>query len=498
MFCSKCGTEAIEGAAFCQKCGAKLLTDGAVQQMDKTVVNEEPTQAQPSTSNVCNDAEKLNVTLISAGNDKAYIIKMVREWTGLGLKESKELIENAPVLLKKGIAQEEAQAIKEALVKTGAVLAFANQEGNPVEIIVHCKACGAVLEDGSDTCKECGRVFASTPKKEHGTAEFDLKQLAEPEIRREITKGITEDFQQMPTSKKVLIGLGALLTAGLFAFILWAIFSSPIAIIVVAVGGYFVYYRWGAEYITAYKYRKRIKELHLPDGMSAQALLEALSGKFNYPNFKGIRYGNNGECIIDGRYSAYAVTIYDNGTASLEADLSVEGIPKRAIMLECMAICGYLNKYFNPSAPDDVVKDMKILNGVEKRRKTAAVVSAVATILIVAVIALEAALPGSLHRIVVPGAEVRGAYLSQYSEAVTIEEAFDNYFDNGKWSTYEADGYSYVVFSGACEYLGERADVRITFKITGEQFRVDGLDVNGVTQGDLMLYSLLSSVYEEY
>lgn len=494
MFCSKCGTKAIEGAAFCQNCGAKLQTDTSVHKFCTTVNDCEPVGSQFDTDEGT-VKKQLDVTLagVDDGN-KIKAIKAVRELTGLGLSESKDIVENAPTLLKECVSGAEAESIKALFREIGAVVTFSDQEGNNVDIVMHCKACGAVLEDDSNVCKACGSVFISSPKGSHNEAEFDFKQFTSPEVRKEIA----EDFKQMPTSKKVLLGAAVLFAAILILIILRAIFSSPIALMVVAVGGYFVYYRWGAEYITAYKYRKRIKNLHLPAGTSAQTLLEALSGKFNYPNFKGVRYGDNGECIIDGRYSAYTVTIYDNGTADLDANLIVDGIPKRTIMLECMAICGYLNKFFNPSATDDVVKDMKILNAVEKRRKIASVVSAIATVLIIAVIALEAALPGSLHRIMVPGAEVRGAYLTQYSDEVTIEEAFDNYFDNGKWSTYKETGYSYVVFTGNCEYLGSRADIRLTFKLTGENFRVDSLDVNGVTQGALIMYGLLSSVYEGY
>ena len=62
----------------------------------------------------------------------------------------------------------------------------------------------------------------------------------------------------------------------------------------------------------------------------------------------------------------------------------------------------------------------------------------------------------------------------------------------------EEDGYTYVVFTGVCEYLGERADARITFQITGEQFRTEQLDLNGVEQNDLILYAMLAKIYEEY
>lgn len=97
-----------------------------------------------------------------------------------------------------------------------------------------------------------------------------------------------------------------------------------------------------------------------------------------------------------------------------------------------------------------------------------------------------------------PGAGVREAYLTQYSEDVTVEEAFDGFFDQGKWSTYKENGYSYVAFNGVCEYLGEKVDARVIFKITGENFVVDQLDINGVEQNDLILYALLAKVYESY
>ena len=62
----------------------------------------------------------------------------------------------------------------------------------------------------------------------------------------------------------------------------------------------------------------------------------------------------------------------------------------------------------------------------------------------------------------------------------------------------EEAGYTYVVFTGNCEYMDERVDVSITFQITGEQFRADHLDINGVEQNDLILYGLFTKIYEGY
>lgn len=106
--------------------------------------------------------------------------------------------------------------------------------------------------------------------------------------------------------------------------------------------------------------------------------------------------------------------------------------------------------------------------------------------------------PDFISNVIQPGAEVRNAYLSQYSEDVTVEDALEEYFDNGKWDTYKEGGYSYVTFTGTCNYLGEKTDAKITFKITGENFIVDSLDLNGREQNDLILVLFLTEVYEDY
>ncbi|MBM7646732.1 large subunit ribosomal protein L7/L12 [Scopulibacillus daqui] len=60
------------------------------------------------------------VVLASAGNSKIKVIKVVREITGLGLKDAKELVDNAPKTLKEGVAKEEAEEMKAKLEEVGA------------------------------------------------------------------------------------------------------------------------------------------------------------------------------------------------------------------------------------------------------------------------------------------------------------------------------------------------------------------------------------------
>ncbi|MBM7663373.1 large subunit ribosomal protein L7/L12 [Bacillus mesophilus] len=63
---------------------------------------------------------EFDVILASAGDQKIKVIKVVREITGLGLKEAKDLVDNAPKALKEGVAKEEAEEIKAKLEEVGA------------------------------------------------------------------------------------------------------------------------------------------------------------------------------------------------------------------------------------------------------------------------------------------------------------------------------------------------------------------------------------------
>lgn len=61
-----------------------------------------------------------DVVLAAAGDKKIEVIKVVREITGLGLKEAKDLVEGAPKSLKQGVAKADAEAMKKKLEEVGA------------------------------------------------------------------------------------------------------------------------------------------------------------------------------------------------------------------------------------------------------------------------------------------------------------------------------------------------------------------------------------------
>ena len=66
------------------------------------------------------EKDEFDVELVSAGSSKVKVIKAVREITGLGLKEAKELVDNAPKVVKEGVSKAEAEEIKAKLEEQGA------------------------------------------------------------------------------------------------------------------------------------------------------------------------------------------------------------------------------------------------------------------------------------------------------------------------------------------------------------------------------------------
>ena len=63
-----------------------------------------------------------NVVLASAGDQKIKVIKVVRNATGLGLKEAKDLVDGAPKTVKEGASKDEAEEIKAKFTEAGAVI----------------------------------------------------------------------------------------------------------------------------------------------------------------------------------------------------------------------------------------------------------------------------------------------------------------------------------------------------------------------------------------
>ena len=84
--------------------------------------------AAPAAAGAAPAAEEktsFDVVLKDAGANKIQVIKVVRDATGLGLKEAKDLVDGAPKTVKEGVAKEEAEALKAKFTEVGAVIELA-------------------------------------------------------------------------------------------------------------------------------------------------------------------------------------------------------------------------------------------------------------------------------------------------------------------------------------------------------------------------------------
>ena len=68
------------------------------------------------------EKSEFDIVLTDAGSNKISVIKVVRDATGLGLKEAKELVDGAPKTIKEGVAKEEAEELKAKFVEAGATV----------------------------------------------------------------------------------------------------------------------------------------------------------------------------------------------------------------------------------------------------------------------------------------------------------------------------------------------------------------------------------------
>jgi large subunit ribosomal protein L7/L12 len=66
------------------------------------------------------EKSEFDVVLKAAGGSKLAVVKLVKELTGLGLKEAKELVDNAPSNIKEGVSKDEAEGLKSSLEEAGA------------------------------------------------------------------------------------------------------------------------------------------------------------------------------------------------------------------------------------------------------------------------------------------------------------------------------------------------------------------------------------------
>lgn len=76
--------------------------------------------AAPAAAEAAEEKSSFDIELADAGANKINVIKVVKEVTGLGLKESKDIVDGAPKMVKEGVAKAEAEEIKKKFEEAGA------------------------------------------------------------------------------------------------------------------------------------------------------------------------------------------------------------------------------------------------------------------------------------------------------------------------------------------------------------------------------------------
>lgn len=493
MFCHKCGANLSDTAEFCHKCGTKVVHANEPKPVTETTdITQTENSNEPIKENAASN-ETVNVRLISFSDHKMSVIKAVMKSMETTLAEAKDIVEFAPITLKKSVPIEEAELLKRVLTQAGAEIEFTDQNDKPIRAAIHCKNCGSELPDDAESCHSCGQKLDIPDKYKPDEPQKEILPHNWTEFK--------EYFKAMSLFRKIIAVFAACFGIILIVFavmliivIFKLIFSSVVSAVITIAVVYIVYQKFGAVRVAQNAYNHAGNKLHFDKNMDSSSVFDALNGKFNYPYFKGIRYNEAGSCVIEGKYTDYTIVFREKGCAKLEYDITGKEEKLRLILREATSIHGYLNKFFDPELPYDAIKDFRKLKLAEKQQNGIQIAISTASAILIAVFVIYMVKPD----IIKPGAAVRGSYLSQYSDKVTIEEAFDSFFAKEKWRTYKENGYSYVAFTGVCEFMEKSVDVRINFKITGDNFRVDSMDINGVEQGDLMVALLLEKIYEEY
>lgn len=434
-----------------------------------------------------------SLVLKSIGKNKVKVIKVLCEVTGVSLKEAKDIVEgvcNGKEYTINNIPEENVQTVLDRFTQVGACIVVMGDDVGEISA-----NCDPKSDDGPRDDKNIFAGFIMSLK-------VNMRKLKDLWNAARTTKDSKTVFAAI--SIFLIIGICVLLILGIIGNIL----TTPSLLLGLIVLCYFLYQRFGATFIVLMLYESTSNKIQLPDGMNSKSMMETLEEKFDYPYFEGIQCGENGECIIKGKYAECQVIFNSDGITYLSCkeikheDLKFYSNSEQRLRegyLEAMAIRSYMNKFFNPTMTTNADRDFNRLKSMEKQKKLLSPALSYCAAVICLIICVKIFFPNLFQYITSPGREVRGAYLSQYSTEVTVGEAFDNYFDKGKWRKYKGDdGYKYVAFTGTCDYSGQTTDVRITFKITGDNAMIDQVELNGQEQNGLVEIALLLDIYSGY
>ena len=96
------------------------MTTGDVTKLVTAAKADESLAGGGAAGDAGEEKSEFDVVLTAAGGSKLAVVKLVKELTGLGLKDAKELVDGAPKTIKEGVSKDEAEGFKKSLEEAGA------------------------------------------------------------------------------------------------------------------------------------------------------------------------------------------------------------------------------------------------------------------------------------------------------------------------------------------------------------------------------------------
>ena len=246
----------------------------------------------------------------------------------------------------------------------------------------------------------------------------------------------------------------------------------------------------------------------LPQGYDKESVMERLKKDLSYAAMEEIYYNEDGNICIGGKYAQYALEIREGrlfcwsggsdikkGEGIVCALASVfaafdRGVARETEEIEC--IRAYILKIFDHDAPINARTKYTAMETAAHRSKLAILgIVAALTILIFIVLDNNGVFNDNSD-------DIQASYFTQYSETITIGQAFEDFFADSEWVDYEQGASEYVDFKGECLWDDERAQMLMTFTISGQRFEITSIKINGEEIPVIFHAELLQAIYDSY
>lgn len=237
-----------------------------------------------------------------------------------------------------------------------------------------------------------------------------------------------------------------------------------------------------SPYIIETRSEKLLDGVSVPQYWSNDDLMDLLRDTLRIRTMQSLYFDETGSVAIKGKHAVYVVKI---SAECPRLSVTIQGSNEAAAYQEADYIQCSIAKLFNSTHPENPEAMYQTLAMIRRS-------SLMAGISVVAFIALLAA-PFLLNHFGSRG--IANSYLTQYSETVTVGEAFKAFFGDPKWKSYKAGAQEYVDFTGKCTYMGENATMRITFAVFDDTFNVSNIAVNGIDMSARLWPGFLEAIY---